>query len=571
MGRGQARSFEEADKLAQHKVWRKCVVFKYIRVDEDLRNCGTKMINCVFCGHKFQRTQFVVARHFKQGKGCPQVTEEALVDIHYCTTYKMVDKQLERLHHYKELQGGAPAVAADGVAGGDGKSGVAVEEDEVQEVDDMIDAKGDAVQQEVEEPYTQRLGKAMVGESSRKRKEREGGGNVAQRKKMRQHAIKDVLASQWLMYHKKKFPPFVYNQQIAFTIFGNDAWNEYKRHFVDLSGPIKVLWPHHNEIVAVKSMRQTADDVAADLKDAREPFYVTSVPILSDGRKSHDHRPVVNFLATASRDVLMIRMVNKEGSRDDRPSVLERWVDVFERFGPKLVNAICTDSAAAYTVTANALAHPKMRPQCIRITWIPCVVHVCNKLLSDIGTVSTWINDTILRAGAVVWFIKMHGDTFHLFRLDNKHMSLTYPYETRSTSVFAMLEHLIAVRQALKRTVNTAGWSLVSWDARVERLARWVRWKVRHGRWWDMIETLVRIMDPVYDLLRWLDLGGMHMSLVVPGTLQLQIDMARELRVLPIVVAKRTFRRCSAVSDDVGANTRRNFPVMPCPSRYEVF
>ncbi|GBG77234.1 hypothetical protein CBR_g23562 [Chara braunii] len=333
MGRGQARSFEEADELAQHKVRRKCTVFKYIHVGQDLGNRGTKMFKCVFCSHEFQGTQFVGARHFKQGKGCPQVTNEALVDIHFNTSYKMVNKQLERLQHYEELQGGAPAVAVDGGAGGDDKSGMVVEEDGGQEVDDMIDAEGDALQQEVEEPYTQRLGNAVVGESSGKRKEREGGGNAAPRKKMRQPAIK----------------------------------------------------------------------------------------------------------------------------------------------------------------------------------------------------------------------------------LESKHLGLIYPCETCFASAFAMLERLIAVRQALERTVDTAEWSLIPWDARVERLARWMRWPVTHGRWWDLIETLVCIMDPVYDLLWWLDRGGMHISLIVPWTQQLQIDMARELCVLPTVVGQHIFQkvqeRCQMMLEPTHAAT----------------
>ncbi|GBG75626.1 hypothetical protein CBR_g20256 [Chara braunii] len=171
------------------------------------------MFKCIFCGHEFQGTQFVAARHFKQGKGCPQITDEALVDIHYNTNYKMDNKQLKRLQRCEKLHGAAPTMDADGGAGGEGQSGAAGEEDGGQGVDDAINVEGDAAQQRGEEPYTQRTGKGLVGESSGKRKEREGGGNVAPRKKMRQAAIKDVFSSQWLVDHKKKFLLLVYSHR----------------------------------------------------------------------------------------------------------------------------------------------------------------------------------------------------------------------------------------------------------------------------------------------------------------------------------------------------------------------
>ncbi|GBG73483.1 hypothetical protein CBR_g16824 [Chara braunii] len=96
------------------------------------------MLKCVFCGHEFQGNQFVAARHFRQGKGCPKVTDEALVDIHYNSEYKVSDKFLERIQRFEELHGAAPAMDPRQDEGGEGEMRDAGEQidvdDDVEEV-----------------------------------------------------------------------------------------------------------------------------------------------------------------------------------------------------------------------------------------------------------------------------------------------------------------------------------------------------------------------------------------------------------------------------------------------------
>ncbi|GBG74292.1 hypothetical protein CBR_g18703 [Chara braunii] len=248
------------------------------------------------------------------------------------------------------------------------------------------------------------------------------------------------------------------------------------------------------------------------------PFYVTGATIMSDGRKSRDARPIVNFLAGGSRGVMMVGTMNREGERDQAADVLAHWIKVFDDFPPRWVNAICTGSASAYVAATNMIKGPEQRPEIGRITWLSCAVHVYNKMLSDIGLSSPWSKDIIVRGRAVVRFIKEHDAALHIFREESTQMGLVYPCETRFGSLFAMMERLLAVSS-------------------VAQLARWVRWHVWHDPWWDSMGVLVRIVEPVYDMPRTLDREGLHMSRIVQWTQDVTRDMAREVRALPSGVA----------------------------------
>ncbi|GBG83389.1 hypothetical protein CBR_g37103 [Chara braunii] len=568
MPRGQARAFEDAGEDENHKAQKKWCLQVHPRGSESWGLDGEKfrgnhMLKCLFCSHEFQGNQYVAARHFSQGKGCPSVTDEALVDIHYNSDYKMEGKILDRLLRFEELHGPTPAMDPCRDEGGAGGAGQDRGEEEVVGVDNVDDEGAESARPG---PSTRDRGKGVVhepwGQQARffrdahvsartqaqrdaedatiavgNRKEREEGARPGGQNRLRQNTITDSYSSQWQMEFKKKFLRFVYSQHLSFNVFRSEPWKELVKHFGNLPGPVKVLWPSHNEIADMETVVRTADDVAGDLAEVRAPFYVTGATIMSDGRKSRDDRPIVNFLVGGSRRVMMVRAMNREGEIDQAPYVLVHWIKVFYDFPPHWVNAICTDSASVYVAATNMLQDTQLRPEFRWITWLSCVVHVCNKMLSDIGLSSPWSKDIIVRGRTVVRFINEHIFTLHIFRGESTHMGLIYPCETRFASVFAMMERLLAVRSALERTVDGDGWGFVPWDSSVAQLARWVRWQVRHGSWWDSMGVLVRIMEPVYDMLRKLDRGGLHMSRVVQWTQDVTRDVAREVRTLPSDVA----------------------------------
>ncbi|GBG71287.1 hypothetical protein CBR_g8709 [Chara braunii] len=93
-------------------------------------------------------------------------------------------------------------------------------------------------------------------------------------------------------------------------------------------GPLPVL-PSHSEIASMRTVEIHCQELAEELEEVRQSFWVSGATLLSDGRKSRDGRPIMNFLTAGSRGVVMYTTINREGEPDDAVHVLERWVTIF--------------------------------------------------------------------------------------------------------------------------------------------------------------------------------------------------------------------------------------------------
>ncbi|GBG89352.1 hypothetical protein CBR_g49062 [Chara braunii] len=229
------------------------------------------------------------------------------------------------------------------------------------------------------EDFLRRAAKGLVGEGSSKRKE--GGTDPAAAlagKRHRQQKVTNVYGGEWVARHKKTFLRWINSSGVPFNAFRNQAWKVYQPVLLEQPGssPRAVL-PSHSEIASMQAVETHREELAEELEEVRQPFWITGATLLSDGRKSRDGRTIVNFLVAGSRGVVVYTTINREGEPDDAVHVLRRWRTIFHEFsfgGPQWVNAICTDSASAYMGAARALASPGMPPAIRRITWLPCSI-----------------------------------------------------------------------------------------------------------------------------------------------------------------------------------------------------
>ncbi|GBG65293.1 hypothetical protein CBR_g50334 [Chara braunii] len=185
-------------------------------------------------------------------------------------------------------------------------------------------------------------------------------------------------------------------------------------------GPWKVL----NRLVVADILKGIQNDVLA----------IRTI-ILTDDRKSITADQIVNFLAARPSGAYLFGTVMRDTAEQTAQVIVNQWINVFEDFGIERVNAICTDAASSYTAAAT-LPAKRLEPKYSGITWLPCVVHLCNLMLSDIskdgvdGRMRVQ-EDTIIRARAVVGFIRSHGAALAL----NKRFFAAHP--SREESAFA--------------------------------------------------------------------------------------------------------------------------------------
>ncbi|GBG89268.1 hypothetical protein CBR_g48977 [Chara braunii] len=323
------------------------------------------MLRWTFCDEVFQGTQFQATRHFTQTNYCKDVSDEALYEIARQSQQKFEADQMERFARYAAERGldvprtgGARGGEAgrrpvEGGVGGDGGHGVP---------DPPLGGGGDETEEGIIHVDREARGPGEEG------------------------------VPEW-----EDVP-----DGISFNAFHNEAWKAYQHVLLEQpdSSPRAVL-PNHCEIASMRAVETHRAELTEELEEVRQPFWVTGATLLSDGRKSRDGRPIVNFLAAGSRGVVVYTTINRESEADDAVHVLRKWVTIFHEFsfgGPQQINAICTDSASAYVGAARALVSPSMPLALRRITWLPCSVHVCNKLLSDMGTSCDAFVDAITRA-----------------------------------------------------------------------------------------------------------------------------------------------------------------------------
>ncbi|GBG92499.1 hypothetical protein CBR_g55772 [Chara braunii] len=250
------------------------------------------------------------------------------------------------------------------------------------------------------------------------------------------------------------------------------------------------------------------------VSEVRATFRHSGATILFDGRKSRNDKPLVNFLAGGANGALLYATVASDGLvRDTVDVVCRRWQAIILSFPAKDVIGFCTDSACNYTVAVRRFATDP-EPDIRRITWLPCSTHVCNLMLSDIGTRAVWVKETIIRARALVGFIKLHGAAHALFGKVSPRVQLVEPIETRFASVFLMLTCLKGRRDAFESMLHGDAWARIPWDRAHVSQAQWVQQQIRDGEFWQRVHYAMLVMSPVHQLLRRMDRGGMMMSVV---------------------------------------------------------
>ncbi|GBG63936.1 hypothetical protein CBR_g39940 [Chara braunii] len=317
---------------------------------------------------------------------------------------------------------------------------------------------------------------------------------------------------------------------------------------------MKPALPQYKRIVG-SGIQEERAYIADKLRDIREQMQHTAATILTDGRKSLNSEPIVNFLAAGQSSAFLFTTVRREGVDAEMSDVvLQRWKKVFEKFDAKNINAIYTDSASVYVAAGRALCNDP-DPDICRIPWLPCFVHCYNLMLSDMVKDKTWAIELLTRERAVVRFIRSHGSALPLFRIYSVKADcdtrvdrvggsaaagegtagrarcgreLLYPCQTRFASMHIMMERLLGRRVALETMMLEGEWTRLPWERKLLGQDGWVRTQVRCGLFWEEMDDLIDVFILVVQLLRRLDQGGLVISCIFWWVTQL----AEEIRKL---------------------------------------
>ncbi|GBG70888.1 hypothetical protein CBR_g8188 [Chara braunii] len=340
MGRVQRRQHEAAPEHVQETLRGRSPVYWYLVVGQKVDNKEVIMSRCTFCNKVFQRTQYQATRHFSQTEYCKDVNDEALYEITRKTQQKFMFDQMERVA-WCAVERGLDAPRAGGARGGEAE---------------------------------QRLeggGRGDGGQGASDRPSGGGGGNMVEDVIHIDHEARG-LGEEGLLGHEDapEFHPATWERMVDWmwraakgavpvpSGLREDGPSKRKEGGADpaathtekrLRHSPRAVLPNHSEIPSMHAVETHHAELAKELEEVRQPFWVTGATILFDGRKSQDGRPIANFLDARSRGAVMYMTINREGEPDDAVHVLQRWDTIFHEFrfgGPQQVNAICTDSTS---------------------------------------------------------------------------------------------------------------------------------------------------------------------------------------------------------------------------------
>ncbi|GBG87658.1 hypothetical protein CBR_g45811 [Chara braunii] len=309
------------------------VVWNFVTAGQHVGNQakmhGDRKLRCNFCGHLFQGNAGKVARHFTQAKYCKDAGMRVLVEIWNDTNYTFKPATARRVQRWMTDEGVRDTRVA---AGG-----------QRQRMDEGESGERDDVQDALDEEEGLEGG---VGE----------GGKADE-------AVGD---------------PDLPEEEVVMTSRG-----------VGRAGPAPRA--PRPEVTAGTGIPSQRGKVATMVSEVRFAFRHIGATILSDGRKSHSGKPLVNFLAGGANDALLCATVARDGSvRDTADIMYRRWRAIILSFPAQDVIGFCTDSASNYTAVARRFA-TDTDADIRRITWLPCSTHVCNLMLSDVGTRVAWV------------------------------------------------------------------------------------------------------------------------------------------------------------------------------------
>ncbi|GBG79723.1 hypothetical protein CBR_g29987 [Chara braunii] len=399
-GEGSQEPFKPVSSEEQRETIARCCIFKYLTKGQTLDSCkGNYKMKCNFCNKPpFQGSQSRGADHFAKGR-CPRVTPEggggwqgrrALRRRRLCR--RRGENCLTRATG-RGSKGGRRRRGCGGVR--------------------SIPARGG-----FREPRAgcQPTGHVAMDGRGKRRADTAPTASAPEPKRLKQVRLDEVYGPEWQATFDHLFVQWWYISGIPFETARMAEYGALSQHVLNMPRGVKPALPQFRRI-AGNEIQEERLHIADKLRDIRGQMDHTGVTILIDGRKSLNFEPIINFLAVGQSGAFLYTTVRREGvDAETADVVLRRWKKVFEDFGAKKINAICTDSASVYVAAGRALRDDP-DPDIRRIPWLPCSVHCCNLMLSDMVKDKTWAIELLTRARAVVHFIMSHGSDLALFRI----------------------------------------------------------------------------------------------------------------------------------------------------------
>ncbi|GBG79190.1 hypothetical protein CBR_g28907 [Chara braunii] len=254
------------------------------------------------------------------------------------------------------------------------------------------------------------------------------------------------------------------------------------------------------------------DELDADVQRCVKPVLETSRHsgcIMTDGWTNIRGQTLCNYLACTERGPTYLATDVMRGKKD-ATALAKAWLQRLKTIDIQLsdITTFVTDSAG---VNMSAMEIFQEDESVKHIFWIPCVAHVMDLVLEDIGSIG-WVASRIAQARLITKFFKRHSHACEALEAKTK-LKLLLPAETRFGTNVIMIRRLLELQTHLMQVVTEDPWRDTVWATRkIRQHAAEISACAGSPPWWEDLKGLLRIMDPVMEMLQMLDSDTRHIS-----------------------------------------------------------
>ncbi|GBG63931.1 hypothetical protein CBR_g39935 [Chara braunii] len=208
------------------------------------------------------------------------------------------------------------------------------------------------------------------------------------------------------------------------------------------------------------------DELDADVQRCVKPVLETSrqsgCTIMTDGWTNIRGQTLCNYLVGTERGPAYLATDVMRGKKDVA-ALAKAWLHRLKTIDIQLndITAFVTDSAG---VNVSAMKIFQEDESVKHIFWIPCVTHVMDLILEDIGSIG-WVASHIAQARLVTKFFKRHSHAREALEEKTK-LKLLLPVETCFGTNVIMIRRLLELQAHLMQVVIEDPWRDTVWATR---------------------------------------------------------------------------------------------------------
>ncbi|GBG62146.1 hypothetical protein CBR_g29345 [Chara braunii] len=199
--------------------------------------------------------------------------------------------------------------------------------------------------------------------------------------------------------------------------------------------------------------------------------------------------------------------------RKDASALANAWLKRVKSMDVQLsdITAFVTDSAGVNVAGMEVFQKDESVKH---IFWIPCIAHIMDLLLEDIGGID-WVASRISQARLVTRFFKRHGHAREVLEAHST-KTLLRPAETRFSTNVIMMERLVALRAALTDVVADDRWRETVWStSKIRKDAAEVTACIGSPPWWEDLRALCKMLEPIMGMLKLVDSDTRQISKIL--------------------------------------------------------